>query len=95
MTTNPSDERLNWNVNLDFLCQLISPSCTSRYWLDHEIIERESPIESGHWVMRYDRFGMLQLMRCGRKEKKCRADNNKNNKQDVKHTLLTFTVIYL
>lgn len=43
MTTNPSDERLNWNVNLDFLCQLISPSCTFRYWLDHEIIERESP----------------------------------------------------
>ena len=29
---------------------------------------------------------MLLLMRCGRKEKKCRADNNKNNKQDVKRT---------
>lgn len=98
MTTNPSDERLNWNVNLDFLCQLISPSCTSRFWLDHEIIEHESLIESGHWrwVTRYDdRFGMLQLMRCGRKERNVERTTIKNNKQDVKHTLLTFTVIYL
>ena len=98
MTTNPGDERLNWNVNLDFLCQLISPSCTSRFWLDHEIIEHESLIESGHWrwVTRYDdRFGMLQLMRCGRKERNVERTTIKTtNKMSNTHFLPSPSSIY-